>query len=150
MPRCGGGLYCAVVRFAAAVILTLAVAGCVEQTLSITSQPPGAEVWLNGQLAGSTPMTRELEAYGNYDVVVRRDGHDTIKTSRHIKTPWYMLPPLDLLMEVQPFRIADHRTLDFALVPTTQQAADPEAMLRRANEMRPMLRSSATTRSAGR
>lgn len=132
------------------MFLALALAGCVEQTLTITSQPPGAEVWLNGQLAGSTPMTRELEAYGNYDVVVRRDGHDTIKTSRHIKTPWYMLPPLDLVSEVLPMRIADHRSLDFALAPTTQQAADPQVMLQRAAEMRPLLRSSATTRSAGR
>ncbi|MGZ3388170.1 MAG: PEGA domain-containing protein, partial [Isosphaeraceae bacterium] len=47
------------------------VPGCVEQTMTIQSDPPGALVYMNDQELGRTPLTKDFTWYGDYDVQVR-------------------------------------------------------------------------------
>ena len=121
--------------FAAAM---LAASGCVERTIRLRSDPPGALVYLNGEEVARTPAEVPLKWYGKYDVAVRKEGHETLKTQRWVVAPWWQWPPLDLVAEVLPLRLADRRTLAFKLRPAEERDAGlldrAEAMRGRVNE----------------
>jgi len=119
-------------------ILVLAVAaalgGCVERTMEITSEPSGALVILSDVEIGRTPLTHEFTWYGDYDVIVRMEGHETLKTHAHINPPWYEVPPLDLLSAVAPWTYRDQRYLHYEL--KKFQPPAEEDLIRRAEQMR--------------
>jgi hypothetical protein len=88
----------------AAVLLT----GCVERTLTINTEPPGAVVVLNDQEIGVSPVTVPFNWYGDYWVRASREGYETLDTHRRLKAPIYDHPPLDFFTEVLwPGRIVD-------------------------------------------
>jgi len=95
----------------------LLLSGCVRRTLAIRSQPPGAQVLLNGEPLGSTPYERELEWYGWYHVTLIKPGFERIDDHVEIRAPLQMWIPLDLAMELLPFRINDPNVLAYRLVP---------------------------------
>lgn len=112
----------------------LALAGCgVERTLRLESDPPGALVYLNGEEVARTPAEVPLEWYGRYDVAVRKEGYETLKTKRWVVAPWWQWPPIDLVAELMPIPLYDRRRLSFHLEPA--QAGD-EGLLDRAEEVR--------------
>jgi hypothetical protein len=122
-----------------------AVAGCVEQTMTINTDPPGALVYLNGQEVGRTPIKRDFEWYGNYDIQVRKDGYDPILTHRWVIAPWYLWAPIDLFAQLSPMHFHDRQKLNFVMTPTTRQAVNPALLKARAEEMRAQLESSPNT-----
>ena len=70
-------------RSAAMLAMTLALlAGCVERTIKITSQPSGALVYLNDEEVGRTPTEVRFTFYGDYSVILRKEGHETLNTRR--------------------------------------------------------------------
>jgi hypothetical protein len=125
-------------------LCTLAPAGCVRRQLTITSDPPGALIQLNGQEFGRTPVTREFTWYGAYDVAVRLDGWQTIQTTDWVVAPWWQWPPFDLPAELLP--VTDRQALHYKLAPATRASDRPEVLLGRAAQMRGMLRSTPNTR----
>jgi hypothetical protein len=133
------------------VILIGMVSGCgtVERRIVVTSDPPGALVFANDEEIGRTPFTRDFTWYGVYDVEVRKEGYDTKFAKTKVIAPLWQWPPFDLLAEVLPFRSRDYHRVNYRLTPTTQQAADPELMLARAEQLRVRLQSSRFTRNPG-
>src|SRR5438552_5403610 len=125
------------------------VSGCgrIEREISITSSPPGALVWANDQEIGRTPMTRDLVWYGTYDVVIRKDGYEPLHTKAKVIAPWWQWPPIDLMVEILPWRWRDQRKLTYTLQPASTQPADPEIMLNRAEQLRIRLVGSRYTRN---
>jgi len=110
--------------------------GCVERTVTINTEPQGATVVLNDQDVGKSPVKVPFTWYGDYDIVVRKDGRQTVKTSHRLNTPWYELPGVDLFSEcLVPFTIHDDRTVPTIML---DQAVRPtqEALLKNADEMR--------------
>src|SRR5690349_11636751 len=101
----------------------LLVGGCVEQTMTINSDPPGALVYLNDQEVGRTPMTRDFKWYGDYDVQVRLEGYQTLSTHKMVKAPWWNWVPFDFFAAMIPLNFADHKTLSFALKPVDPSLA---------------------------
>jgi len=129
----------------------LAFTGCVERTLTVTTDPPGALVEMNDVEIGRTPVDRTFEWHGNYDVIVRKDGYQTIKTQQALKTPWYELPPIDLLTELLPFTIDDHQQLAFQLTPEAETPPGQTGeLLGRAQQMQGQLGTGSRTRPATR
>ncbi len=114
--------------------LTAALAGCVERELAITSEPPGALVYVSDVEVGRTPVAFPFTWYGDYDVIVRLDGHETIKTHANIAPPAYEVPPLDLLSALAPWTYHDHRYLHYQLKPLEVPKGDE--LIRRARQMR--------------
>ncbi|RIH90527.1 PEGA domain protein [Calidithermus terrae] len=49
-------------------------------TLAVTSNPPGAQVFVNGQLVGNTPVNLSLNP-GSYTLELRRQGYQTYRTT---------------------------------------------------------------------
>ncbi len=131
--------------FYSALVL-LASAGCVEQVMTIRSDPPGALVSLNGQEVGRTPMTRDFVWYSNYDVTLRKEGYQTLKTSAKVYAPIWQWIPLDLVFEILPVRLRDTHELAFALKPEALSESEPAAILARAEQAKALLRSSDHTR----
>ncbi len=115
--------------------------GCVRRVLHVRSDPPGAAVWLNDREVGRTPFDKEFLWYGDYDVVARADGYQTVKTSREVTAPIWQFPPFDLLTDFLPLR--DDETIDLKMVPTGP--ADPAAVLARGEALRGQLESSEHT-----
>ena len=109
-----------------AVIVALAclLGGCgVRRTLVLESEPSGALVYLNGEEVARTPAEVPLEWYGQYDVAVRKEGYETLKTERWVVAPWWQWPPIDLLAELAPVRLRDTRRLRFELAPLEERNA---------------------------
>lgn len=135
-------------RIAWAMVGALLVAGCgrVERQMVLSSQPEGALVFINGAEAGRTPVTVDFSWYGRYDIVLRMDDYQTLKTTRTVVAPWWQWVPIDLLAEVAPGRKMDRREYHFTLEPQPQ-AAPPEELIGRAEQLRQELESGRYTRS---
>lgn len=122
-------------RFAALLLLPfLLLPSCVRRTLTITSEPPGALVYLNDQEVGRTPVTRDFTFYGNYDVQVRLDGYQTIRTNAPVIAPWWQWVPIDFFAEALP--LTDKRKLHYSLSPISDLQEDPAFLMGRADELR--------------
>lgn len=81
-----------------ALLFTL-LAGCVERTIKIQSEPPGALVTVNDEEVGATPVKFAFLWYGDYEIILRKPGYETLKTHCTIKPPWYQYPPIDFVAE---------------------------------------------------
>ena len=126
------------------ILLFLTAGGCVQRTLTVKSNPPGAIVSLNGVEVGRTPIERDFLWYGVYDVEVRKDGYEPLKKRGNVVAPWWQWPPIDFLAEFLPLH--DRHTLNYTMHPISEAAADPKQMLQHADELKPMLQSSKNTR----
>mgnify|MGYP001201150726 CR=1 FL=1 len=123
------------VGLAVAAALVATGAGCVRRMVTINTDPQGATVLLNDQQVGTSPVTVDFLVYGDYDVVLRKDGYQTLKTHQRLNTPWYELPGLDFVSEVLvPFTIHDQQAMAFVLEPA--QPIDKQTLLKDATEFR--------------
>ena len=88
-------------RVTVAIILVFAsLVGCVKRTISISSNPSGALVWVNDREVGRTPVEFDFLYYGEYDLRLEKEHHEPIMTTRWAKTPVWELPVVDLFAEV--------------------------------------------------
>lgn len=118
----------------AALAAAVGLVGCVERELIIISEPAGAIVFVSDVEVGRTPVTVPFTWYGDYDIILRRDGHKTLKTHENISPPIYEIPPLDLLSAMAPWTYHDRRYLNYKL----EKLVIPpdEELIRRAEELR--------------
>lgn len=125
------------IRRLAILIFVLSAAvfsGCVERRLTITSEPSGALVQISEVEWGRTPVTREFLWYGDYDIIVRKDGYETVNTHRNLTPPVYEIPPLDLLSALAPWTYKDHRYIHVEMnkleLPGDEQLIDKAQQMR--------------------
>ncbi len=119
-------------------ILCVSVAGCVERDLTITSQPEGALVYISDIEVGRTPLTTEFTWYGDYDIILRLDGHETLKTHAKLSPRWYEIVPLDFFSQIAPWTYHDNRYLHFemdtAVMPSDEKLLESARSLRKRND----------------
>ncbi len=115
-------------------LLVIASTGCVKRKLTVTSEPSGALVTLNGQEAGRTPFTTDFRWYGFYDVEVRREGSKSLITRERIIAPWWQWVPFDLMAELVP-GATDRQTMHFKLEPADAKP-DTSGLISRGLEAR--------------
>ena len=100
------------------LILTLFTAfgllstGCVERVMRITTDPPGARIFVNGEERGATTARRPtIEIpflwYGNYTITIRKEGYFTQDVTYTTRAPAYQWIGPDLFAEVAPWRFRD-------------------------------------------
>jgi hypothetical protein len=123
------------------IFLALLPLGCVQREMTLVTDPPGAVVYLNDREMGRTPFTRQFLWYGNYDVVIRKDGYQTLKTTAEITAPFWQFVPLDAITDFLPLR--DEQTVRFSLKP--EVPADPKLLVQSGEQMRRDLESSQYT-----
>jgi hypothetical protein len=124
-----------------------ALSGCLQRTLTITSTPPGALVWVNDVEVGTTPLDIDFTYYGGYDVRVRRDGYEPILEKRKIKAPLREAPVVDLAAEAIPVDFHNRVRWHFDLTPIAE-SVDPAAaerdLIARASDLRTQIPISST------
>ena len=118
------------------LLASLILSGCVERTISITSRPTGALVYLNDEEVGRTPVTVPHLFYGVYSVRLELDGHKPLWTKKEAKAPWWEMPGPDLVAEMFPGRKVEQHW-QFDLEPIGE--ADLDALVEQAREMGAML-----------
>lgn len=117
-------------RLALALVLGSVVTllpGCVERAFWVKSEPPGANVYIDGAPQGTTPVRIPFEHYGTREVMVRMEETPEMRGERalapqtrmvELSTPWWQWFPIDLVSEFAwPGTIRDERTLMFTLEP---------------------------------
>ena len=102
-------------------IMTMAViavlSGCVNREMVITSDPPGADVWVNEQWHGTTPYRLPFKHYGVFSVRLEKDGYYPMYVKEPVKAPVYQHIGPDLVSETIPVNIQDNRELHYVLQP---------------------------------
>lgn len=130
------GMSCRSFDVSTFLLLVLAtLPGCVRRTMTITTEPPNALVFLNDQEIGRSAVTTDFLWYGDYDVIIRKEGYETLQTHWRIKPPWYQIIPFDFFAEVLwPGRLHDRREQHFVL--TAAQTPTTDEVIGRALETR--------------
>lgn len=121
--------------FVAGLMVFISVTGCVRRTLTITTEPPNALIFLNDQEIGRSKVSIDFLWYGDYDVVIRKEGFKTLNTHWEINPPWFQLIPIDFFTEVLwPGHFHDQHSNHFVLEPMSRPST--EELIGRAMETR--------------
>ena len=107
-------------RRALLFVLALLPAGCVRRGLVVETEPAGAEVWIDGDLVGLTPVRVPFAHYGTREIVVSKGGYARIQETRPVEPPWFERFPLDFVTEnLWPGSLVDERYFVYTLRPET-------------------------------
>lgn len=107
--------------------VALGLPGCLQRTISVTTNPPGAVVWINDVEAGRTPLETDFTFYGMYDVRVRKEGYEPIQSKCRAKSPVKEWVGVDLVSEAIPVRYRTRIDWHFDLVPVAE-SREPEGV----------------------
>ena len=108
-----------------ALALAVLPAGCVTRRYVITSDPPGAIVYRDGQPIGATPVEESFIYYGNYHFRLVKDGYEPLDVDQRLATPWYEYIGVDFISEnFVPFWIRDKQEFCYRLQPVQQVSPD--------------------------
>ncbi len=111
------------IRLVLAGLLLIAAPGCVRRQLTIHTDPPGAQIYVNDAFKGESPVVFDPVWYGSYRVTARKEGYELLSERRKLRAPWYLWIPLDLVMELLPFRVRDERVWSFQMQPLEELPA---------------------------
>lgn len=119
-----------------AVLIGIALMpGCVRRRLMVRSNPPGAMVYVDNQLIGTTPCATDFVYYGTREMRLVKSGYETLTINQPIPAPWYQIPPLDFVSEnMVPRKIQDFRTVSYDMTP--QVMVPTEQLISRGEELR--------------
>lgn len=122
-------------RFAPLALLVLA--GCTERFLQVRSDPPGADVYVDGRKIGRTPCETKFTWYGDREIVLEKDGYASVTKLVEVRPPWWQWPGIDFFADVvSPVQYTDRRVFFFVLQPLRPDPALAEEIRRRAEELR--------------
>ncbi len=125
------------VSLAAALLLATASAGCVKRSLIVETDPPGAQLWINGRPMGKTPVNYSFVTHGRYKLYLEKAGFKPLTTREMVKAPVYQWIPLDFIFEwLLPFRLEDKHLFQYAL---TAQPVDQNMELETGPDHQQML-----------
>lgn len=125
-----------IIRLSVLLLSLALMTGCVERTVSINTEPQGATVILNDQEVGKSPVKVPFTWYGDYDIIIRKPGYETLKTNHKLDPPWYQWPVIDLFAEcLVPFTVYDNREIE-TLVLAPRTPVDKQALLQSSQDLR--------------
>lgn len=92
------------------------LSGCVERLLQIRSTPSEAEVLVDGEPVGRTPVDVEFHFYGDREIIVRKENYRELRVLQEVSAPWWQFFPFDLFTDLLlPWTVRDIRKLHFEL-----------------------------------
>ena len=107
----------------------------VRRRLTITSNPPGAVVFVDDREIGITPVSTSFTYYGTRKIQLVLEGFETLTVKRTFSPPWYQWPVVDFISENMIRReLRDERVVDFRMVP--QRIVPSDQLLLRAQRLR--------------
>jgi hypothetical protein len=122
-------------KIVALLCMVVLAGGCVEQRLTVRTEPAEAVVWLNDEEIGVTPVTVSFNWYGEYNVRIEKPGYEILNTHRLLQRPAHDWFPLDFFAQVLwPGKIEDTYTWSFKLQPF--EPASSQELIGSAQQMR--------------
>lgn len=115
------------------LLVALACSGCMDRRIYITSEPTGAQVYLNDVEVGRTPLEVNFTYFGTYDVRLRKQGYEPLVTSAKTDAPIHEWPGIDLLAMAWPDRKQTNIRWHFTMEPAD---TNEDALLERARRFR--------------
>lgn len=125
--------------------LAIALPGCVERALVITSEPTGADITVNQQWKGKTPYLLPFKHYGVYDIWIEHPGYGEngkmvkfypLHVGEPVKAPGYQVTGVDFVTEVLlPTTLRDQHNLHYVLE-RVDKADEVTDVLARAQQLR--------------
>jgi hypothetical protein len=107
-----------VVRRLVLLVLLGCGAACVERRLWVRTDPPGAEVRINGEAVGRAPVSWRFDHYGTVLVEAELAGHEPVHRAVKLRSPWYQKPVVDFFADVLvPVKIHDDHEVELRLAP---------------------------------
>ena len=104
------------------------LAGCVDRRFVVESNPPGAQVDVDGVPLGVSPVDSQFIYAGERVVTVSAPGRETVKQRVRLKAKWHQYPPLDFIAEIlYPGRIEDVRRVRIDL-PVAKPVSDQQLL----------------------
>jgi hypothetical protein len=105
-----------------AIVVLMAVigmaCGCVERRYTVRTDPPGAQVIVNGESLGPTPASHNFYYYGDREVTLVADGYATKTLIQPINAPWWDNYLTEFFSEnLVPFVIRDEREFTYKMEP---------------------------------
>ena len=82
-----------------ALALVLFCTGCTSRGLTVTSEPPGAEVSINRRVVGKTPIRVSFNHYGTYRIELRKEGFKVLVREEPVRPPIYGYDPVALVAD---------------------------------------------------
>jgi len=102
----------------------------------VRSDPPGAEVVLDGRSVGTTPYEEEFQWYGTHRLELRLPGYRRQVQLLLVERPWWQVFPFSFFTEVLwPYEILDEHGVEFSLQTLPElSSAEVDAACRAAYE----------------
>jgi hypothetical protein len=110
------------------------LAGCVERKITILSNPDGARLQVNGREMPRTPCTFTFDWYGDYDIILRYEKEEKdaagnpirrvyyLHTHQKAEAPAHQTLGIDLLTDLAPWTVKDHKTWTFVIPEVTNSS----------------------------
>jgi hypothetical protein len=99
-------------------ICSFMVCGCVRRRITVRTNAPGAQVYVDRKPIGQSPASTSTIYYGTRLIEVVADGYETEKVLHRFNPPWYQIPPIDFFAEtLWPWELRDEQTVDVAMRP---------------------------------
>ncbi len=116
-------------------MLAVLPTGCVTRRYLITSDPPGAMVYRDGQPIGPTPVEEPFIYYGKYRFRLVKDGYAPLDVEPELVPPWYQWPGVDFVTEnLICYTFRDVQCLHFQMQPV--EMVRPDDVRARAEQLR--------------
>ena len=113
----------------------LLLAGCVERYMALRSEPSGADVYVDGDKVGQTPLDVPYVWYGTREIILEKRGYREIRERVALNPPWWQYPGLDFVTDVLiPFTITDREEFSFHLERAPLTREEIGEVLKRAEE----------------
>ncbi len=122
--------------------------GCVERRYTVRTDPPGAQVIVNGESLGPAPASHNFYYYGDREITLVLDGFETKTIIQPINAPWWDNYLTEFFSEnIVPFVIRDEREFTYKMEP--YPAPTEEEIQARAEALRSESRTLAAAASRG-
>jgi hypothetical protein len=109
--------------------------GCVHRRVTVTSNPPGALVLIDGQEKGYTPYSMDFTYYGTREIQLVKPGYETLTVMQKFQKPWYQYFPVEFFADnFWPHRVTNRNQFHYEMQPHV--IAPAEELFERANGLR--------------
>jgi len=102
---------------AIAMVGLLFFPGAVRKVATITSEPSGAGVWINGVYRGKTPVEIPYNWNWYYDFVLKKEGYKDFCIRERFYAPVKHWIPFDFFAEAAPVRSNEPQWRHYTLTP---------------------------------
>lgn len=103
-----------------AMLALVVFPGAIRKVATITSEPSGAGVWINGVYRGKTPVEIPYNWNWYYDFTLKKDGFRDYCVRERFYAPARHWIPFDLVTEAVPVKSRESQWRHYQLVPKVE------------------------------